>query len=166
MNSTEAAIAASVFVGTLMIAMALLAVLWVLMVIARWFMFTKAGEKGWKSLIPVYSDYTLFKLVWNTKSFWIWCGMAVLTMLATGFSGQYVLTADGQLVVAAAPSMFMSTISFVASIACMFWSAMLSLRTALSYGKLPSFGIGLFLLPNIFSLILAFGSAEYKGPQE
>jgi hypothetical protein len=35
MNSTEAAIAASVFVGALMIAMALLAVFWVLMVIAR-----------------------------------------------------------------------------------------------------------------------------------
>jgi heme/copper-type cytochrome/quinol oxidase subunit 2 len=166
MNSAEAAIAASVFVGALMIAMALLAVFWVLTVIARWFMFAKAGEKGLKSLIPVYSDYTLFKLVWNTKSFWIWFGLAAITLITTGFSGQYVLTANGQLVVATPPSMFMSTLSFVASIGCLFWSAMLSLRTALAYGKLPSFGIGLFLLPNIFSLILAFGSAEYKGPQE
>lgn len=166
MNSTEAAIAASVLLGTLMIAMALLAVFWILLVIARWVMFTKAGEKGWKSLIPVYSDYTLFKLVWNTKSFWIWCGLAVLTSLTTALSGQYVLTANGQLAVAASPNMFMGTISFVASIGCLFLSAMLSLRTALAYGKLPSFGIGLFLLPNIFSLILAFGSAEYRGPQE
>lgn len=43
-----------------------LAVLWlvavVLSVVAMWQVFTKAGEKGWKSLIPFYNTYTLFRI--------------------------------------------------------------------------------------------------------
>lgn len=38
-------------------------VVWVLLVIANWKIFTKAGEAGWKSLIPFYSTYIYVKLV-------------------------------------------------------------------------------------------------------
>ena len=38
---------------------------WVLQVIANWKIFTKAGEEGWKSLIPVYSNYVSFKINGN-----------------------------------------------------------------------------------------------------
>lgn len=31
----------------------------IIAIIARWRVFTKAGEAGWKSIIPIYSDYTL-----------------------------------------------------------------------------------------------------------
>ena len=30
---------------------------WILQIIANWNIFTKAGEAGWKSLIPIYGDY-------------------------------------------------------------------------------------------------------------
>ncbi|MBO7675204.1 MAG: hypothetical protein J6S63_09365 [Atopobiaceae bacterium] len=166
MNSTEAVVAVGLLASAVMMALAFLLVFWVLLVIAHWRMFTKAGEKGWKSIIPIYSDYVLFKLAWNTKSFWIWLGLGALTVITTALSGQYAITVNGELVITGTSNMFMGTVSFVASIASMVWSAMLCLRTALAYGKLPSFGIGLLLLPNIFSMILGFGSAEYKGPQE
>ena len=167
MDSTEVAVAAGAIIGTVLTTvMIMLLVFWVLTVIAHWRMFVKAGEKGWKSIIPLYSDYVLFKLVWYTKSFWIWFGLGALTVLFTALSGQYVVTTDGTIAVAASSNMLMGTLSFVASIAYLVWTALLCLRTALAYGKLPSFGIGLLLLPNIFSLILGFGSAEYKGPQE
>ena len=29
---------------------------WILQIIANWNIFTKAGEAGWKSLIPIYGD--------------------------------------------------------------------------------------------------------------
>ena len=32
-------------------------VIWVLLIIAYWKMFTKAGEPGWKSIIPIYNRY-------------------------------------------------------------------------------------------------------------
>ncbi len=34
----------------------------VLMIAAMWKMFTKAGEEGWKSIIPLYNSYTLFRI--------------------------------------------------------------------------------------------------------
>lgn len=34
----------------------------ILMIVAQWRIFTKAGEKGWKSLIPVYNIVILFKI--------------------------------------------------------------------------------------------------------
>lgn len=34
----------------------------VLTIIAQWKIFTKAGEAGWKSLIPIYNSITLFKI--------------------------------------------------------------------------------------------------------
>ena len=33
----------------------------------RWFVFVKAGEKGWKALIPFYSDYVQYKIVWDGR---------------------------------------------------------------------------------------------------
>ena len=36
---------------------------YVLMIIAQWKIFTKAGEAGWKSLIPIYNLVVLYKIV-------------------------------------------------------------------------------------------------------
>ena len=41
-----------------------------------------------------------------------------------------------------------------------------SIRLAKAFGKGTGFSIGLLFLPNIFSLILGFGSAEYLGSQK
>ena len=37
-------------------------VLCILMIVAMWKIFEKAGEDGWKSLIPFYNSYILFKI--------------------------------------------------------------------------------------------------------
>ncbi len=34
----------------------------VLMIVAGWKIFEKAGEEGWKVLVPFYNTYTLFKI--------------------------------------------------------------------------------------------------------
>lgn len=34
----------------------------ILQIVAMWKVFTKAGEKGWKSIIPIYNVVTLFKI--------------------------------------------------------------------------------------------------------
>ena len=33
---------------------------WILQIIANWNIFTKAGEAGWKSIIPIYGDYVSY----------------------------------------------------------------------------------------------------------
>lgn len=37
----------------------------VVMLIAYWKLFTKAGLEGWKSLIPIYNFYCIFRLVYG-----------------------------------------------------------------------------------------------------
>ena len=43
----------------------------ILQIIANWNIFTKAGEAGWKSLIPIYGDYVSYKIAWQTSYFWL-----------------------------------------------------------------------------------------------
>ena len=37
----------------------------ILAIVGLWKMYAKAGEPGWKSIIPIYNTYILFKLVWG-----------------------------------------------------------------------------------------------------
>ena len=50
----------------------------VLIIMSQWKLFTKAGEKGWKSLIPLYNIWTLFKIAYGkgTRMFLIWIPFA------------------------------------------------------------------------------------------
>ncbi len=46
-------------------------VVMVLSIVSMWVLFTKAGEKGWKAIIPLYNGYVEFKLFWKKSLFWI-----------------------------------------------------------------------------------------------
>ena len=37
---------------------------YIIKVIAHWRIFSKAGEPGWKSLIPIYNNYISYKIAW------------------------------------------------------------------------------------------------------
>ena len=62
---------ASILAFNLMLAGLIVFVWWLLDVIGKWFMFVKMGEPGWKSIIPIYSDYIIFKNVWQSLYFFI-----------------------------------------------------------------------------------------------
>ena len=47
-----------------------------------------------------------------------------------------------------------------------YWAIKTQIKMAHAYGKSTGFGVGLIFLPLIFEAILAFGSAQYQGPQE
>ena len=98
----------------------------ILLIIAHWMVFLKAGEKGWKSLIPIYSSYMLVKL-------------------ADGNGWKFLL--------------------FLIPFVNIVYAIMLSVRLARAFGKGTGFALGLLLLPNVFNLILGFGSAQYIGPK-
>jgi len=36
--------------------------IWIVMIIAMWKIFVKAGQEGWKSIIPFYNTWTLFEI--------------------------------------------------------------------------------------------------------
>ena len=117
----------------------------VIMIIAWWKIFTKAGDKGWKSIIPIYNGYTQFKLFWNTKMFWITLALAVVASICAAVGGTVLIIIYTLLIIAA----------FVIAI-------MFSHRLSKSFGHGSGFTVGLVLLQPIFVLILAFGKSEYK----
>lgn len=46
-------------------------ILSVLMIVGTWKLFEKAGEDGWKSLIPFLNTYILFKLTWGNGIYFL-----------------------------------------------------------------------------------------------
>ena len=62
----------------------------VLMIIARWKIFEKAGEPGWKSIIPIYSEYVYCRIVWEVEAFW------KMFLYSFGVIALAVLTARGR----------------------------------------------------------------------
>lgn len=58
-----------------------------LTILANWLMFMKAGEAGWKSIIPVYNTYTAYKIAWTPNMFWIYFIFTVLESIFSSISG-------------------------------------------------------------------------------
>lgn len=126
-------------------------VLLILLVVAYWKMFTKAGIAGWKSLIPLYNVYIAFKIAWKDQTaFWVWLAANVIYSLfrdhEDGVSG---------------------VITIVAGILALVWWMRFCIRQAKSYGKGAGTGIAAFFLPNILTLYYGFASScTYAGPQD
>lgn len=51
-------------IGTIIYMVILLAIA-VISLISMWKIFAKAGEAGWKALIPIYNMYILFQITWG-----------------------------------------------------------------------------------------------------
>lgn len=58
----DAAGFAAVFAGMMGIILLPALIAMVLMIIANWKIFTKAGREGWKAIIPIYNNWVLFEI--------------------------------------------------------------------------------------------------------
>ena len=107
-------------------------------------MYRKAGVAGWKAFIPVYHTYNNFKISWNTKFFFIYAALYIVTTVL-GTTEQLLLS----LIIAAA------------GIAMIVIGVKQEIKMAKCFGKGAGTGILLILFPGITSLVLGFGKAEY-----
>lgn len=125
---------------------ALMVVCGILIIVAKWRILTKAGEKGWKALIPFYGDHVFFSVIWNPVLYWVIVATAVVESMLIGLT--------------AWPAILLSTLCTIAQLVI---SVMSDLKLARAFGRGDGFAVGLIFLPTIFSLILAFGKAQYIG---
>ncbi len=128
-----------------------LIVLWVFQIIAFWKIFTKAGEPGWKSIIPVYSGYVQYKITWKPMWFWVMFAATIVYSMASQFMTN------------GSTSMILSAIVFIASIVMLVIQIISYVKLSRSFGHGIGFALGLIFLYPIFVLILGYGSSEYKG---
>ncbi len=134
----------------LLITFGVLLLAWIIiMIVAMWVLFKKAGEPGWKAIIPIYNVYVWCKIVWSPNIFWI--------LLAVSLGGGLVAGIIGGTLGA--------FIQLGCSIAELVLAIMICIKTSYAYGRGAGTAVGLIFLSAIFTLILAFGSAKYVGPQ-
>lgn len=121
-----------------------------LKLIGTWKMLTKAGESGWKSLIPFYNQWTLCKVA-GISPYWV-LEMIIVSMLnavLNGILGSPVISGILSLIV------YANTIYF--------W-VILSISLAKSFGKDTGFGVATFFFSFITYPMMGMGSATYVGP--
>ena len=112
----------------------------IFIIIGKWKTFKKAGKGGWEALIPIY----------NT----------IVSCQISGITPWWVLiTTVGTCCISLIP--FLG--NFVATIISLYFIIILNVSVAKSYGKGIGFGIGLWLLPPIFWMILGCGNNKYEG---
>ena len=133
----------------------------ILMVIGEWKLFKKFGEKSWKSLVPFYNTYLLYKHTWSRKAFWFYMLSSVLFNLAQ-VTSQYMAQYN--------PVSFLPTIVILIAIPCGIvataCSILYAIRMAEAFGKRKLFCVGLLFLYPGFIAILGFGRSKYIGVSE
>ncbi len=130
--------------GTIFVAMVLY---YVLQIIAYWKVFTKAGEPGWKSLIPFYNIYIQYKISWNPMMFFLGLACVIAAVVLTPEDGSG------------------SAIASVLSTAAIVINVMAVIKLSKAFGHGIGFALGLFFFQPIFTMILGLGSSTYQGPQ-
>ncbi len=125
--------------------------------LSLYFLFQKAGQKGWYALVPLYNSYitdrvTVSRAPMTGAILGIFCGL--LSLLMPGWLASQ-FTDKGRLI-----------LSLIPFGACMLvTSAIVCANMAEVFGKPDLFGVGMFFLPFVFWPLLAFDKSAYVTEQ-
>ncbi|MDO5573544.1 MAG: DUF5684 domain-containing protein [bacterium] len=120
----------------------------VLMLVGMWKVFVKAGEKGWKAIIPLYNYHVLYKICWKPIFFWLGSLAGIVGIVLYFMSGGKF----GILIILYTIAMLISLVLVIKA-----W-----VKLAKAFGHGVGFAIGLLLLTGIFLMILGFDGSEYQ----
>lgn len=132
---------------------ALLLVSYLFSAIVEWNIFKKAGEPGWKTLIPFYNIFVSHHIagmrhIWFVLEMAVWMVETVLELvpgIPDWIENPFTVI-----------TFLFTLISEIVHI------SMLGDR----FGKKTPFKVGMVLLPIVFLPILAFGPAKYQAPEK
>jgi len=136
---------------------------YILTVIAGWKIFEKAGEKGWKSLIPIYNNYLLYKIVGMQNWFW-WMIIAYfaanLVFSLNGFNTN--MTAEEVQAYDFGAHIWVIIAMLAVSLFALVADIKHSIALGKAFGKGTGFIVAMILFPNICWLILGLGKAKFN----
>ncbi|WP_051630027.1 DUF5684 domain-containing protein [Lacrimispora aerotolerans] len=118
----------------------------ILLIVANWKIFTKAGQPGWATLIPVYNVYVMSQIAFGSAVYFIALIIAWVVSFIGNISG-------------------IDFISSLASLAQLVLYIIYCANISKAFQKSVGFTVGLVVLPVIFFPILGFDSSRYIGPQ-
>lgn len=123
----------------------------ILMLLSMCRIYQKAGEPGWKALIPVYNIYTLFQFAWEVRCFWL---LIIMTLLCYAAVFPAVLL----------ESIVLAVIAGILALIILVLVLKVFYRLSRAFGHGTGYMLGMLLLPVIFIPVLAFGKSDYKSP--
>lgn len=124
-------------------------ILRILKIIALWKAFEKAGEGGWKAIVPIYCSYIKYKLAGIKNWFWYAIIIALIAwIIATCIPDQQEL------------------ITNIGSLICWILYIVMTFMFARKYGWGVFTSILFVLFYPICILILGFGSSKYQGEKQ
>lgn len=151
--STTAGVAGGLIAGIMMfigVFFIIFLVIGLLRLIGEWKMLTKAGESGWKSLIPFYNQWTLCKIS-GLSPYW------VLELIIVSF---VIGVIDGLI----GNEAISGVLSLVTSANTIYFGVILAISLAKSFGKDTGFGVATFFFSFVTYPMMGMGSATYVGP--
>ncbi len=162
-TAAEGFVAGSAFATAMIIGL----VAWVLLVVARWKLFNKAGEAGWKCIIPVYSDYINWKISWKkTYLFWVVLLLVVVGFALLAASGAITVGDKGKIVYAQSFNQVLAGIGLVLFLIAVVIDLICVFKMMRAFGHGGGFFILWILIPNIMMLVLGFGPSKWEGAQD
>ncbi len=133
----------------------------ILTIVALWKLYTKAGEAGWKCLIPIYNIYIMFQIARND-------GFVKMIILAI-VEGVCFVLGTGLMVAGAMGSVLaviIGAIAFIAGIVAGVYMLVIEFRMyvdlAQAFGHKRNFAWGLLLLTPVFIWIIGLGEDTYS----
>ena len=121
-------------------------IFYLLVIIGFYRIFEKANEKGWKSLIPIYNIYLLYKIFWQKKYFVLLLIISFVCTVPTYFIYSQEL---------------FELLMFILMINLLYHQIILSIRMSRSFGKNIFWSLGIIFLPYLFIIILGFNKSKY-----
>lgn len=115
----------------------------VVLVIAYWKIFKKAGEPGWAAIVPFFNSYVLAKIAWGNG--WMFL-VTVACAIAANIAGD---------------------VAWLFLLLSVIYTALTYWKLSKAFGHDIGFAVGLFFLGIVFFPILGFGRDQYLGvPQD
>lgn len=125
---------------------------------AKWRIFQKMGFEGWKSLIPFYNDYLMFKGVygngWVVLKVWLAPVAAFVATLALGLVAYAGLGSSAGVLAALAWCLALIVVISV--------MVKLLFDLAKSFGQSKAFGWGLLLCTPVFMIMLGLSRWTFR----
>jgi hypothetical protein len=149
---------ASLFLASMFLVLCVggvLLIVWIITVISQWRIYTKAGQPGWASIIPIYSTLVMLDIIRKPR---IWLLYIVGIAVVQAVINTMYTTSDGT----TDYPVLVAIVMIVLSITLTVLSVRITHGLSLAFGKNGWFTVGLIFLPIVFFPILGFGSAQYQ----
>jgi len=139
--------------------------MWFFTAICWWKIFEKANIKGWKAIVPFYSDFVKFGMA--DKKWW-YIPFLFLSIFETVVSFLYSALKAMELA-----DSLIENINIIGDLTILFWtrnilsilvfaiSVYVGIVIAGKFGKSKVFGAGLGIIPIVFAPVIAFDKSKY-----